>query len=132
MLYKNYPVYIALKKLIESAGVRVVYQEVPDDHIDGAIWARTDINSQTIMMPDSDDFPDFDTACLILGHEMGHILTRVDSPDVPDERRMNEAICDQVGVYLYRLACMIAENDNSLESFHEDLSGIPSEIISFR
>lgn len=112
MTYRNYPVYDALEKLIESAGVAITYQEVPDDSIDGAIWARSDPESKEIMMPDADDaFPDEDTACLILGHEMGHILTGVDSPDAPDERRMNEAICDQVGVYLFRLACMIAENE---------------------
>lgn len=112
MEYRNYPVYAALERLIESAGVTITYQEVPDDSIDGAIWARSDPESKEIMMPDADDaFPDEDTACLILGHEMGHILTGVDSPDAPDERRMNEAICDQVGVYLFRLACMIAENE---------------------
>lgn len=112
MTYRNYPIYAALEKLIESAGVTVTYQEVPDDPIRGAIWARSDYHMNMIMMPDADDaFPDEDTACMILGHEMGHILMRIDSSDIPDESRMNEAICDQVGVYLFRLACMIAENE---------------------
>ena len=112
MRYRSYPAYAALEKLIESAGVTIIYQKVPDDHIDGAIWARSDYQMNSIMMPDSDDaFPDEDTACLILGHEMGHILMIIDSSDIPDERRMNEAICDQIGVYLFNLACMIAEHE---------------------
>ena len=101
--------YQALERLIESAGVKIMYEEVPDDHIDGAIWARSDLDMNAIMMPDSDDaFPDEQTACMILGHEMGHILTRLDSPDLVYERQLNEAKCDIVGVYLAKFAEMIA------------------------
>ena len=110
MGYRDNLIYTVLEELVKAAGVNIIYQEVPNDQIDGEIWARADYNMNAIMMPDADDaFPDDDTACLILGHEMGHIMMRVDSPDDPSERRMNEAVCDQIGVYLYKLACMIAE-----------------------
>lgn len=106
--YRNGMIYSTLEELINAAGVEVIYEKVPDDSIDGEIWARADADANMIMMPDADDaFPDEDTACLILGHEMGHILMNIDSPDEPCKRRMNEAICDQIGVYLYQLACRI-------------------------
>ena len=95
-MYRENNVYRIMEKLITSAGVEIIYQEVPNDHIDGAIWARSDIDSRMIMMPDKDVFGNDETACLILGHEMGHILANVDSPDVPAERRKNEAICDLI------------------------------------
>ena len=104
--YRDDAIYKALEKIITDAGIKIVYTKVPDDPIDGAIWARTDIDS--IMMPDTEEFPDEETACLILGHEMGHILSGVDSPDHPSDRRRNEAICDLIGVYLYKLAEMQA------------------------
>lgn len=102
--YRKNPVYQTLEKIINDAGVRIIYQNVPDDSIDGEIWARSDHDGMSIMMPDEDTFPDVETACLILGHEMGHILTGLDSPDEPVQRRINEATCDQVGAYLYNLA----------------------------
>lgn len=54
-MYRNYEVYKALEKIITSAGVEIIYQEVPDDSIDGEIWARADTNANAIMMPDNDD-----------------------------------------------------------------------------
>lgn len=112
MKYRNYQVYQTLERMVRAAGVDVIYQEVSDDRIDGEIWARSDIGGRMIMMPDSDDaFPEEDTACLILGHEMGHILSELDSPDDPATRRLNEATCDQIGVYLYRLAVLMSEKE---------------------
>ncbi len=105
MSYRDNDTYKALENIVMNAGVTVVYRDVPDDPIDGAIWARADPDSNRITMPmDDNAFPDDETACLILGHEMGHILTNLDSPDDPIERRKNEAVCDLVGVYLFRLA----------------------------
>ena len=106
--YRKDLVYIELERLIEEAGVHITYEKVHDDSIDGAIWARSDYNTDAIMMPDTDEFPDAQTACLILGHEMGHILSRIDSPDDPVERRKNEAEVDLIGVYLFKLAERIA------------------------
>ena len=106
--YRNNPTYIALETLIRQSGVSIKYSDVYDDPIDGAIWARADYEGRMIMMPDTDEFPDAQTATLILGHEMGHILSGLDSPDDPIQRRINEATCDQIGAYLSRLAEMIA------------------------
>lgn len=111
MKYRNDAVYKALEEIITDVGVKVVYTEVPEDSIDGEIWARSDINSNSIMMPGSDVFPDDETACLILGHEMGHIMSGLDSPDLRIERKRNEAVCDLIGVYLVRLAEMKAGYD---------------------
>ena len=104
MEWRNDPVYQTLEAIASNAGIRIVYQCVPDDAIDGAIWARSD-GYGSVMMPDNDDaFDDAETACLVLGHEIGHILAGVDSPDQPAERRKNEAICDLIGYYLFQLA----------------------------
>ncbi len=105
-MYRDDGVYLALEQIIKSAGVSIVYTSVPDDCIDGAIWARSDSDARMIMMPDTDEFPDAETACVILGHEMGHILSGLDSPDESAERRKNEAVCDLIGYYLYKLADM--------------------------
>lgn len=137
MKYNKMPVYAILESLIKSAGVDIVYQEVPDDHIDGAIWARSDTEGfGAIMMPDSAaEFPSEEQACLTLGHEMGHILSGLNSPDDPELRTHNEAVCDLIGVYLWRLALRIY--DNNLESRfsqsipQEDFSGIPTEPVKF-
>ena len=111
MPWREDETYKELEQIVRSAGVRIEYAAVPDDSIDGPIWARSDDNLRAIMMPVEDDaFPDADTACLILGHEMGHLLTGLDSPDYPRaERRRNEAVCDLVGCTLHKLAQMIAE-----------------------
>ena len=106
--YKNDPTYIALEALLRKSGVTIRYSHVFDDSIDGAIWARSDCEARTIIMPDTDEFPDSQTATLILGHEMGHILSGLDSPDDPVQRRINEATCDIIGAYLSKLAEMIA------------------------
>lgn len=109
MNYRTGLIYQMLEKIITDAGIRIIYQEVPADSIDGEIWARADYDNNTIMMPESpDSFPNEETACLILGHEMGHILSRLDSTDNPVERRKNEAICDIIGTYLYKLAELTA------------------------
>lgn len=39
MDYKQGQVYRTLEGIIENAGIKVVYDTVPDDAIDGAIWA---------------------------------------------------------------------------------------------
>lgn len=108
MKYREDLVYQEMERLIEGAGVKIIYCQVPGDSIDGAIWARSDTDANMIMMPDSDVFPNDEKACLILGHEMGHVLSSVDSPDLPVERTWNEALCDMIGVYLYKLAEMRA------------------------
>lgn len=116
MEYREGMIYKTLEKIITNAGVQIIYDEVPDDSIDGAIWARSDYESNQIMMPDDGEaFPDEVTACCILGHEMGHIITRLDSSDIPDERMFNEAECDKIGVYLYRLAEMIARHEYEMK-----------------
>lgn len=108
-MWRKDEVYQALVKIIENAGVRITYATVPDDAIDGAIWARSDTDAMAIMMPEAEDaFPNAETACLILGHEMGHILTGADSPDEPITRRENEAVCDFIGAQLTRLAELTA------------------------
>lgn len=110
MNYRDGEMYKALETIITNAGVKIIYEHVHDDSIDGAIWARADIDGNCIMMPvEGDAFPNEETATLILGHEMGHILTRNDSPDEPITRRRNEAECDLVGVYLTNLALLTYE-----------------------
>ena len=108
MKYREGLIYIQLEKIIKNAGVEIVYGKVFSDSIDGEIWARSDIDSCSILMPDTEEFPDDQTACLTLGHEMGHILSGLESTDEPIERKYNEAECDQIGVYLYKLAEMTA------------------------
>lgn len=70
--YRHDPVYMALERLCTDAGIRIAYQAVPDDSIDGEIWARSDRAGQSIMMPDRDNFDCYERAGLILGHEMAH------------------------------------------------------------
>lgn len=125
MDYRTDPTYQALEKIIQDAGVKITYETVPDDSIDGEIWARSDIDTDSIMMPEAGDaFPDAETACVILGHEMGHILSRLDSPDDPAQRRQNEAVCDLIGVYLFRLAGMIYEKqaEDSFRAYGEQMN----------
>lgn len=121
MKYRNDETYKALEKIITAAGVDIVYRKVPNDCIDGEIWARSDDGGMSIMMPDEDVFPNEETACLILGHEMGHILSGLDSPDYPSDRRRNEAVCDLIGVYLYKLAEMTAGTE--LERVFQEYEG---------
>lgn len=107
MDYREDETYKELEKIIGAAGVKIQYCDVPDDSIDGAIWARSDIDGNIIIMPnDGKAFPDSETACNILGHEMGHILSGLESVDQKTERRINEAVCDLIGCYLTRLADM--------------------------
>lgn len=123
MNYRDGEVYKVLETIITNAGVKIIYEHVHDDPIDGAIWARADIDS--IMMPvEGDAFPDEETAMLILGHEMGHILTGNDSPDEPITRRRNEAECDLVGVYLTNLALLTYE-----ESMRRIMDQLPSREV---
>ena len=112
MPWKSDPVYKTLEGIAQAAGIRIQYQSVPDDRIDGAIWARSDADSLSIMMPEDERaFPNAETACLILGHEIGHILSALDSPDEPAERRKNEAVCDLIGYYLFQLALRMHETE---------------------
>ena len=113
MNYRNDAVYMSLVKIIEAAGITIQYGKVHDDSIDGEIWARADSQSRVILMPDDGAaFPDAETACIILGHEMAHILTGLESIDYnPPIRQINERTCDLIGAYLYRLADMTAETE---------------------
>lgn len=113
MDYREGIVYQVLERIIKSAGVTIKYDKVHDDSIDGEIWARSDIESRSIIMPDEGEaFPDEGTACQILGHEMGHIMTELESVDYdPVIREINERTCDLIGAYLYRLAELTYEND---------------------
>ena len=121
MNYRDGIIYKALEKIITNAGVKIVYEEVHNDIIDGEIWARADYESNMIMMPDAPDaFPDEEKACLILGHEMGHILSRLDSVDDPKERERNETTCDGIGVYLYRLAELTAGEEIEQQIFGKE------------
>lgn len=113
--YAEDAVYKILSDWIESAGVRIIYQSVPDDPLDGEIWARSDYNS--IMMPVEDDaFPDAWKAACILGHEMAHILTGLDSPD-DEQRAHNETVCDEVGKALAEFASRRWEKEMEKEIF---------------
>ena len=110
MSYRDNSVYQELENIIEAAGVKITYTKVKDDSIDGAILARSDDEGMQIIMPDGDVFSNPDEACFILGHEMGHILTGLDSPDDVITRQRNESVCNLVGVYLTRLAEMTTGN----------------------
>ena len=107
--YAQGMVYKALVEILEMAGFEITYQNVPNDPIDGAIWARSDEFGRIIMPEEDEAFPDEETACLILGHEAGHALSHRDSPDIPSIRRANEAVCDLIGCYLYELALRVYE-----------------------
>lgn len=113
MDYREGIVYQVLERIIKNAGVTIKYDKVHDDSIDGEIWARSDIESKSILMPDDEEaFPDEAMACQILGHEMGHIMTGLESVDYdPTIREINERTCDLIGLYLYRLAEFTYEND---------------------
>ena len=118
-MYQTNEIYMILEELIKRTGVSIKYVKVPDDPIVGEIWARTDEQAMEIQMPDDPEtFPDERKACLVLGHEMGHILTELNSPDNLVERLKNEAVCDLVGYYLYKLAEMIA-GENAEKRFKE-------------
>lgn len=106
--YRYDPVYRALEKLCADAGIRIVYQTIPDDPIDGEVWARADADGQSIMMPDQDCFDCAERAALILGREMSHIITGLHSLDYLPERVRDEAVCDLLGSHLYSPAEMIA------------------------
>lgn len=108
-MYRTDRLYKTLSEMIEDAGVKILYQKVPDDSIDGEILARADYKS--IMMPDEDVFPDAWTATWVLGHEMAHILTGADSPDDPKKREKNETLCDEVGKALREFAALKVEKE---------------------
>lgn len=129
MNYRDGEMYKVLETIITNAGVKIIYEHVHDDSIDGAIWARSDIDSNHIMMPaEGDAFPNEETAMLVLGHEMGHILTGNNSPDEPITRRRNEAECDLVGVYLTNLA-ILTYNESVEESMRRKMDQLtPREV----
>lgn len=113
MNYREDVVYMALEKIIKNAGVKIIYGEVHNDPIDGAIWARSDFDGKMILMPeDGEAFPDANTACKILGHEMGHLMTGLESVDgEPALREINESTCDFIGALLFKLADMTDEHE---------------------
>ena len=94
-----------LAELINRAGIRIEYTD-----LDGEIYGRTDTLT-VIQMPIENDFRNDMHATMVLGHEMGHILTGGDSGKTQDEQIAIEATCDLCGVILYRLAEMIAGED---------------------
>jgi len=107
-MYRNGLVYKTLEQICCDAGFRIVYQEVPDDCIDGEILARADAEAKAIMMPESDCFESDEQAAFILGHEMAHILLGIGSPDSFYTRETNEAACNIAGAALASLAEEIA------------------------
>ena len=110
--WKENPIYKTLERIANNAGINITYQKVHNDIIDGEIWARADIDSQSIMMPENEDeFPDASKACLILGHEIGHILSGLDSPDDSTIREINENNCNLIGTCLLKLAEMTYEKE---------------------
>lgn len=112
MEYRNNEIYIKLEQIIESAGVTIEYGIVPNDSIDGNIWARSDERAMKIIMPTEDVFSDEVTACRILGHEFAHILGRIPSVDYdPVRREVDERSCDAIGAYMVRLAEMIVGHE---------------------
>lgn len=106
--YREAPEYKMLEALCEKAGVRIDYCTVPDDQIDGASWARSNDQAMVIEMPDADVFAGDTQAALILGHELAHIVASVDSSDDPAVSTINEALCDLIGGYFYKLAELMA------------------------
>lgn len=110
-LYRDDPTYTILESLCIRAGVEVKYTIIPDDQIDGTLWARSNDQQKVIEMPDTDCFDSPEKAAIILGHEMAHILAGVDSSDLLIESVMNEAFCDLLGGYLYKLSELIAGTD---------------------
>lgn len=110
MGYRDNECYQVLEELIKAAGVRIVYDDVPDDSYDGPLYAKTDGYNQIMMPSDPDKFPDDETAILVLGHEMGHIIIRNERTIYDPIAQMRaESECNLVGVYLTELALMIYE-----------------------
>jgi Zn-dependent peptidase ImmA (M78 family) len=106
--YREALEYRMLEMLCERAGVRVNYCTVSDGQIDGALWARSSDQAMVIEMPDADVFENGAQAALILGHELAHIVAAVDSSDEPAVSVINEALCDLLGGYFYKLAELMA------------------------
>ena len=98
-MYRDHQGYKALENLIKAAGVKIDYVGVSND-----IYARSRMDGNYIQMPAEDNFDSVDHACLVLGHEMGHILSGLGTEDALELKAHNEAVCDLIGVYLYRLA----------------------------
>ena len=101
MRYRDGDTYKALVRIIENAGVKIVYRKMPDD-----IAARADNYGQNLIeMPDDEEY-DEEQACLLLGHEMGHILSGMTGHD--ERHWIDECTCDVIGAYLTFLAEMTA------------------------
>lgn len=96
------------KTFVNRQGVSVRYTTVLNDQLDGELWARSSGQNLAIEMPDSDCFEQQEQAILVLGHELAHLVSRIDSSDNPVESVKNEAACDLLGSYFYNLAEMIA------------------------
>lgn len=101
--YRDDVTYKTLERIIQDAGVIVRYEDVPDN-----IYART--RDSLISMPREADM-DAITACIVLGHEMAHILTGLYTADDEPSHTINEATCDMIGSALYKLAEMITGAD---------------------
>lgn len=112
--YREAGNYRIMEQIVKLAGIKIVYKEIPED-----IHARTD--ASVIEMPDNPEaFPDDDqTATLVLGHELGHIISDLGDEIEPSMRARNEAVCDLIGVYLTRLADMIYEHEME-KAFSDD------------
>jgi len=105
MGWRDDKIYKVMTRIIEDAGVRIYYEPVPE-RADGVVWARAE--GDRIMMPDDDRaFADPERACLILGREMGRILSHDDRLDGIGHDK-TEAVCELIGAELYRLAARTA------------------------
>ena len=115
MDYRDDRIYQQLHELIRMAGVNITYDVIPQEPEEcvsamAYIMREESREHGTIIMPiDGEAFPDADTACIALGHEMGHILAQISGSDCDTEglRKIREINCELIGAYLVRLAEMM-------------------------
>lgn len=128
MSYRDNAIYKALEKILQNAGIKIDYADIPGD-----IYGGTHAEDLYIQMPeDPEAYQEHseEYAAMVLGHEAGHILsnpyikdpvtrTRVKNEVFITEneaiRVQNEALCDLIGVYLYTLADLTAAEDMEKE-----------------
>ena len=107
--YRDDGVYKIMVLMATEAGMKVTYtDDMPED-----IHARQ--RDGNIQMPtDPEAFPDDgETASIILGHEIGHYISDLETDDRSEFAHFkNEAVCDLIGVYLLRLAEKIYDHNS--------------------
>jgi len=122
-VYTDNVVYQTLEQLCIDAGVSLNYVNVQSE-----IFARAQEQAQIIEMPENDTFDNPEHAALVLGHEMGHVLMGPDMQNFNQGQRvLIEAECDRIGVYLYRLAEMIAGENAERPLREAALQSAPTE-----